>query len=373
MRHEALPFAAVRVVVVFLAAWWCLTPVVAAQQQGMVTDAVSPDPDLSGVGFRFVETNGIRMHIAEAGAGPLVVLVHGFPESWYSWRHQIPALARAGYRVVAPDMRGYGRTDRPSEVERYNALELAGDLVGLVAALGEDEAVLVGHDWGSSIAAVASLLRPDVFRATVLLSVPFLPQVYDDIPPTESLAAALPEEMSFYMLHFQQPEATAELEHDARRFLLALLYSASGSATPEEQWRPYFRSDGGFFSSVSTPSELPEWLREEDLDVYARQFEESGFDGPLNWYRNIDRNWRLRGFHRGARLMQPTLFVAGTVDPGLTLFREQYEDLEKNVPNLTRKVLLPGKGHWIQQEAPEDVSRLILEFLAAVPVEGERE
>lgn len=319
----------------------------------------------------FVETNGIRMHVTVAGDGPLVVLAHGFPESSYSWRHQIPALAAAGYRVVAPDQRGYGLTDRPDETERYNIFELVGDIVGLVLALGEREAVIVGHDWGASVAAHASLLRPDIFTATVLLSVPHAPRSDAPLPPMEGARAALPEGLTFYQLYFQEPgRAEAELEADVRRSLAMAFYSASGSAPPEHRWRPLFRAEDGLLSSVTMPEALPEWLSPEDLDVYTRAFERTGFGPALNWYRNIDRNWQLSAFLAGAKLKRPTLFIGGTVDPILIggSGREAYDRLEESVPGLTRKVLLEGKGHWIQQEAPEEVNRLLLEFLDGLEI-----
>jgi pimeloyl-ACP methyl ester carboxylesterase len=347
-------------------ATWC-TASAATAQTGSSALSLCPEPQQLSVSFRFVETNNIRVHVAEAGEGPLVILVHGFPESWYSWRHQIPALASAGYRVVAPDMRGYGKTDRPAGVERYSIFEIAGDLVGLVAALGEEQAVLVGHDWGASAVMWASVLRPDIFRATVLLSVPYLIRRDATRPPLEAVAARAADGEVFYQVYFQDPAVTAELEQDVRRTLLTFLYSASGSAPPDEQWKPYFPRAEGFFSSGTVPTALPAWLREEDVEVFVRQFEHSGFDAPLNWYRNIDRDWRLRGVLREARLTQPLLFVAGDQDIVILLYRQLYDDLEASAPNLWRKVLLPGKGHWIQQEAPEEVNRLVLEFLSANP------
>jgi pimeloyl-ACP methyl ester carboxylesterase len=177
---------------------------------------------------RLVESNGIKMHLAEDGEGPLVVFCHGWPESWYSWRHQLKALAEAGYRVVAPDQRGYGKTDRPEAVEGYNIHQLSGDIVGLVDALGETEAVIVGHDWGSAVAWFCALLRPDIFRAVVLLSVPYIRRSWMDIRPTEAMKQAVGEKQ-FYQLYFQEPgKAEAEFEADVRKTILMVLCSASG-------------------------------------------------------------------------------------------------------------------------------------------------
>lgn len=317
---------------------------------------------------RFVETNGIRMHIAEQGSGPLVVLCHGFPELWYSWRHQLPALARAGFHAVAPDQRGYGQTDRPEPIEAYDIFRLVGDIVGLVQALGEDEAVVAGHDWGAPVAWHCGLLRPDMFRAVVLLSVPFLPRSASDIRPTEAMRFLAGENKEFYQLYFQEPgKAEAELEADPRKTMRMFLYSASGDPPPEKRWKFLFPKSQKFLDTATDPQTLPSWLTEEDLEVFAREFARTGFRGGLNWYRNIDRMWELGGFLNGAKLLQPALFVAGQEDAVITMYRQAYDSLEQNVPNLTKKVLLPGAGHWVQQERPEAVNRLLVEFLESLP------
>jgi pimeloyl-ACP methyl ester carboxylesterase len=323
--------------------------------------------DLSKVSFRMIETNGIRMHIAEQGQGPLVILCHGFPESWYSWRHQIPALAAAGYHVVAPDQRGYGKTDRPEAIEDYNMLQLAGDIVGLVKALGEEKAIIVGHDWGAAVAAQASLLRPDLFRATILLSVPFSPRRKGATAPMEA-AKQMPGNKIFYQVYFQQPGvAEAELEKDVRRSILMMLYYASGDAPATQRFTGFFDRGGGMLSAYTVPEKLPAWIQNEDLDIYAQQFKESGFRGPLNWYRNIDRNWKAGAAMLDARLTQPALFIAGEHDVVVAGFgKGAYERLEENMPQLRKKVLIPGKGHWIQQESPAEVNRLMIEFLAVI-------
>src|SRR5438105_5682973 len=176
---------------------------------------------------RVVDTNGIRMHVAECGSGPLVVLCHGFPESWYSWRHQLRALADAGFRAVAPDMRGYGQTDRPDEIDRYTLLHLVGDMVGLLDALGADTAAIVGHDWGAPVAWHAALLRPDRFRGVIGLSVPFMPR--PPVRPTTLMPRT--DDAMFYQLYFQEPGvAEAEFERDPGRTLRNLNWSACGEA-----------------------------------------------------------------------------------------------------------------------------------------------
>jgi pimeloyl-ACP methyl ester carboxylesterase len=321
---------------------------------------------MADVNHRFIDTNGISMHIAEQGEGSLVVLCHGFPECWYSWRHQLPALAAAGYHVVAPDQRGYGQTDRPEPIEAYHILQLTGDMVGLVHALDAERAIIVGHDWGAPVAWHCALLRPDLFRAVALLSVPYLQRSWEDIRPTEAMRR-IAGEQEFYQLYFQEPgTAEAELEADVRATMRTFLYAASGDAPPEKRWRFLFGKSEKFLDTGSLPEVLPGWLTEQDLDVFTREFERTGFRGGLNWYRNIDRLWELTPFLNGAMLRQPTLFVAGAVDPVITMYRDAFEAMEQTVPNLSQKVLLPGAGHWIQQERPAQVNQLLLEFLASV-------
>ena len=321
---------------------------------------------MNGITHRFIEPNGIKMHIAELGEGPLVVLCHGFPECWYSWRHQLPALAHAGYHAVAPDQRGYGETDRPPSIDAYNIFQLVGDIVGLVHALGEEQAVIVGHDWGSPVAWHCALLRPDMFRAVALLSVPYVQRSWQDIRPTEAMRR-MAGGKQFYQLYFQEPgKAERDLEANVADTLRRFLYSASGDPPPEKRWRFLFESSESFLDSASPPEVLPGWLTEQDLDYFAREFQRTGFRGGLNWYRNIDSRWEQTPFLAGAKLHQPTLFVAGDADPVIAMRRAAFDTLEKTVPNLTRKILLPGAGHWIQQERPTEINQLLVEFLAGV-------
>jgi len=310
---------------------------------------------------RFVQSNGIRLHVAEQGEGPLVVLCHGFPESWYSWRHQLKTLAEAGYRAVAPDMRGYGQTDAPEAIADYSMLHLVGDMVGLVHALGAPKAVVVGHDWGAPVAWHCALLRPDLFTAVAALSVPYRPR--GSTPPTSTMPRT--DDSEFYQLYFQQP-GTAEraLAADVRRTLRALLFSASGDAPAEQQVMMVPRQ-GGYLTRLADPEELPVWLREEDLDFYVSEFERTGFRGGLNWYRNIDRNWELLAAYAGARVTVPALFMAGDRDSVITTPGAQrvIARLPDTVPRLHRTVILAGCGHWTQQERPQAVNDALLEFL----------
>jgi pimeloyl-ACP methyl ester carboxylesterase len=319
---------------------------------------------MSQVTHRLVETHGIRMHVAEQGEGPLVLLCHGFPESWYSWRHQLPALAGAGYRAVAPDMRGYGQTDRPPAAAQYSQLHHVGDMVGLLDALGAETAVIVGHDWGAPVAWHAALLRPDRFRAVVGLSVPYTPR--GGAPPTRALREAAGDRF-MYMLYFQEPGvAEAELEADVRRALARLLYWAGGEAPRGPSWGFGQTRQSRLLEAMSDPPALPPWLTEADLDFYTAEFERAGFTGGLNWYRAMDLSWELMAPWRGARVTVPALFAAGERDGVVARMRGAVERLHETVPGLRGRVLLPGCGHWTQQERPEEVNAALLGFLRSL-------
>lgn len=316
---------------------------------------------------KFAHANGIRIHYAEAGSGPLVLFCHGFPESWYSWRHQLRALADAGFRAVAPDQRGYGDSDAPQPLEAYDLCHLSGDIVGLLYALGEECAVIVGHDWGSPIASTCALLRPDIFRAVALLSVPFFPRLFGGRKPTDGMRAIAGEMLEFYQLYFQQPGVPeAELEQDVRRSLLGMYYSASAEAPPGKRWRTVFGRSERFIDSIPAPNHLPSWLTEDDLRYYTQQFTKSGFRGPVNWYRNMDRNAASLSALKNALVRQPSLFLAGDQDGVIDMYREAYNSLETSMPNLRKKVLIPGSGHWVQQEQPALVNELLIEFCRAI-------
>jgi len=321
----------------------------------------------SAISHRFVQTNGIRMHVAEQGEGPAVVLCHGFPESWYSWRHQIAALAAAGYHAIAPDQRGYGQTDGPSEAQNYTMLHLVGDIVGLLDALGQRSAVIVGHDWGAPVAWNAALMRPDRFTAVVGMSVPYLARAA--INPLTMLQQVMGE--NFYMIYFQKPgRAEADLEGDVRGALRRILYAASGDAPPGQRWTPMIAPGGGFLTEpVSAP--LPHWLAEEDLDVYAGEFGRTGFTGGLNWYRAMDLTWELTAPFIGAQVTQPALFIAGKEDGVLSIpgMDAVVANLAQTVPGLRDTLLLDGCGHWVQQERPAEVNRALIEFLDALAAE----
>ena len=318
---------------------------------------------MTEITHRFVETNGIRMHIAEAGEGPLVVMCHGFPESWYSWRHQLVALAEAGFHAVAPDQRGYGQTDAPEAIDAYTQLHLVGDIVGLLDALGEEQAVIAGHDWGAPVAWNTAILRPDRIRGVAGLSVP--PNAWSGkIPPTEGMKQRFGDTF-FYQLYFQEPgKAEAELEADVRRTMRMLLYTASGDCPPNPAAGELPKT-AGFLDAMQDPGDdLPDWLSEADLDVFTGEFERAGFRGGLNWYRNIDRNWELMGAFNGKKVTPPSLFVSGDRDLVVSLMGPNWrEQMEQAAPNLRDAVMIPGVGHWTQQEAAEAVNEAMIAFV----------
>ena len=317
------------------------------------------------VSHRTVTANGIKLRLAEQGEGPLVVLCHGFPESWYSWRHQLAALSVAGFHAVAPDMRGYGGSDRPDAVDQYTLLHLVGDMVGLLDALGAGQAVIAGHDWGAPVAWHAALLRPDRFRAVIGLSVPFRPR--GSAPPTSVMPRR--DDAQFYQLYFQTPGlAEAELERDPRETVLKLLFAASGDVprrgTGQSDVGMVARS-GGFLTGMPSPAALPAWLTQADLDFYAGEFARTGFRGGLNWYRNIDRNWELLAPFAGAKVNVPALYMAGDRDL-VVAFRgidQLIPNLKNFVPQLRNTIMLPGCGHWTQQERASEVSAAMIEFI----------
>ena len=315
---------------------------------------------------RALRVNGIHMHVAEQGSGPVVLLCHGFPESWYSYRHQLPALAAAGYRAVAPDMRGYGDTERPTAVDQYTLLHLVGDMVGLLDALGEPTAVIVGHDWGAPVAWHCALLRPDRFRAVVGLSVPYR------APGEQRPTSAMPQtdEALFYQLYFQEPGvAEADLERDPRQTMRRLLFAVSGEAPRAGAgFAGMVPRRHGLVASLAEPPTLPEWLGEADLATYAELFERSGFAGALSWYRNLDRNWELLAPFKGKTIDVPALYIAGDRDPVVHMpgVDRAIHELSQIAPQLRPTQLLPGCGHWTQQERPREVNAALLGFLRSL-------
>ena len=289
----------------------------------------------------------------------MVVLAHGFPELAYSWRHQIPALAEAGYHVLAPDQRGYGGSSRPDAIEAYNIRELTADVVGLLDDVGAERAVWIGHDWGAAVVWNAPLLHPDRVAAVAALSVPVVPRA--KVPPTQAFRATFGENF-FYILYFQEPGvADDELDADPARTMRRMMGGLTVSGDHSAGMRMVAPGPEGFLDRLPEPERLPDWLSQDELDHYISEFARTGFTGGLNWYRNFDRNWETTAELTGAKIAVPSLFIAGTADPVLAFTRTD-RALEV-ISGPYRQVMIDGAGHWLQQERPDEVNATLLEFL----------
>jgi pimeloyl-ACP methyl ester carboxylesterase len=323
-----------------------------------------PVSDSLPITERVIETNGVQLHTVEAGesGAPVVVLAHGFPELAYSWRHQIPALAAAGYHVLAPDQRGYGRSTRPADIAAYNVGDLSADLIGLLDDVGADKAVFVGHDWGAQVAWGSAQLHPDRVAAVVGLSVPPVPRA--QVPPTQAFRAIFGDNF-FYMLYFQQPGvADAELDADPAKTLRRVIF---GQAAPGDQaaaMRMLRPGPEGLIERIPEPDGLPSWISADELDHYVAEFSRTGFTGGLNWYRNMDRNWEIQGNLTSAAITVPAMFIGGTDDLVLGFMRP--DRAKEVITGPYREVLIDGAGHWLQQERPDRVNELLLEFLSSL-------
>lgn len=308
---------------------------------------------------RSISANGIELFLREQGQGPLVVLCHGWPELSYSWRHQIAAIADAGFHVVAPDMRGYGGSSAPADVNAYSIFDTVGDMVALVTALGEKQAVIVGHDWGAPVAWHAAMFRPDMFTRVAGLSVP--PPFRGRARPLDSLRAG--GVSNFYWQYFQAAGvAEAEFERDAAATMRKIL--GRGVSDPDA----LFITEGkGFLGNIPPVLTLPDWISEADIATFAEAYQKSGFRGGLNWYRNLDRNWDLTAPWQGAQIHQPSLFIAGSKDSVVTglIGAKRVNELERVLPNLRQKLIIEGAGHWVQQERPNEVNAALIAFLGS--------
>jgi pimeloyl-ACP methyl ester carboxylesterase len=305
---------------------------------------------------------GVDLEVYEAGEGPPVVLLHGFPELAYSWRHQVRPLVEAGYRVVVPNQRGYGASSAPEPVEAYDLDSLAGDVAALIGWAGDDPAVVIGHDWGAPVAWHAALRHPALVRAVGSLSVPHAARAAR--PPLDLMREAAGPDRIHYIDYFQQPGlAERELEADVRAGLLGFIWSISGDAPREERFRPIPRG-GRFIDSFAHPAQLPTWLSDADLEVYVEAFARTGLRGGLNWYRNVNRNWERSADLAGAIVRQPAMFVTGSRDPARN--PSAIDRLPELVADLRVRAVLDACGHWTQQERPADVTALLLEFLASL-------
>ncbi len=315
---------------------------------------------------RLVDANGIRLNFLEAGEGPAVLLCHGFPETAYAWRHQVAALAAAGFRAIAPDMRGYGKSSRPDEVDQYTLFHLAGDMVGLLDTLGVENAIIVGNDWGASVAWQAVLLRPDRFTGVVAIGVPMMSQ--PPAPPTQIFPKTA--DALFYALYFQEPGvAEAEFERDVALTLRKLMFAASGEAGPRDDDRtpnPFgmVSKRDGLLASLPVPAKLPDWIGDAEFENFVLAFRQSGFSGGLNYYRNLDRNWALQSCLKGKLVDVPAVYLMGERDTGLAIpgMRAIIAEMPRLVPKLVDTIFLPDCGHWVPQERPDDVSTAIIRF-----------
>jgi pimeloyl-ACP methyl ester carboxylesterase len=323
-----------------------------------------------------IDARGTRIHLVEEGSGPLVLLVHGFPESWYSWRHQLPVIAAAGFRAVAIDVRGYGRSSAPLQVEAYGMLHHVSDNLGVVETLTGpgSSAIVVGHDWGAPIAATSALLRPDVFTAVAMMSVPYSPP--GGRRPTEAFALMADaasqvtgQEEEFYINYFQEPgRVEREIELDVRWWLLGFYRGASGEGTANP--------DGGTMATVprgklmrdrfQISDERPVWLSDADLDFYVAEFERTGFRGALNRYRNVDRDWRDLKPWSGEPIRVPALFIGGEKDGPTMWGGRAISRFSETLPLLRGSHILEGCGHWVQQERADDVNRILVDWLKSL-------
>ena len=320
---------------------------------------------------RFATVNGIRMHYVEEGKGPLVILLHGYPFLWYLWRHQIKALAAAGYRVVAPDQRGYGQTNCPKDVDSYDITHLVGDVVGLMKALDSKSAVLVGQDWGSPVAYNAALMRPDLVRGVIMMCA--LPDARSPIPPSDAMKRVYGDRgINFHYLYLAQPEAAKEIMGDLRRFLVGVFYSTSGFCPPDKQFRWAWKSPETLLDVITVPATLPPYLSQQALDYYVGQFTRTGIQPANNWYAAIDKGWENTSFLDGAIVQPPALYVGGDRDPstktllGIDRYGPALKAVKTNFREMRDVIILPGVGHTPPEERPEEVNALVLKFLKEI-------
>jgi pimeloyl-ACP methyl ester carboxylesterase len=320
---------------------------------------------MQDIQFKQISTNDISMRIAEAGSGPLVLLIHGWPESWYSWRHQIKAIAAQGYRVVAPDMRGYGDTDAPAEATEYRIDKITADVVGIMDALGESTATLVGHDWGSMVVWNAALLHPERFNGVIGMSVPYGGRM--KTAPLSTWQQAMGDNF-FYILYHNEPGGVAEKEYDSNPSgLLSMLYASPDSPREEATITDPKRSAGGWIGRIGAPIELPAWLTQEELDYYVGEFTRAGFRGGINYYRNFDANWHFMK-DKDHVIQIPSAFISGAADmviagadvSALTAM------MSPAMADLREVTLIPEIGHWVQQEAPQQTNDAILRFIKSL-------
>jgi pimeloyl-ACP methyl ester carboxylesterase len=310
--------------------------------------------------------NGLDYHYVTCGSGPAVLFCHGFPDLWRGWRHQMRAVADAGYMAIAPDLRGFGGSDGPTDPSAYTVVDVVGDLVALLDHLEIPTSTIVGHDWGANISWAAPILRPDRFTAVMSLSVPYAPR------PPLSLPAALRAsgQSRAYMLYFLEPGvADAELDANPREFLRNLFYANSGSLPAGETPNITVSDRGTIIDALqSPPGELP-WFDDAELEIYVEAFKQRGFTSALDTYRSLDRGWQLMAAFADRKLNTPASYIYGDRDivisfPGRREVISQFTTL---APKGRPPVCLPGVGHFLQIEQPQAVSDALVDFLRSLP------
>lgn len=310
-----------------------------------------------------IEVSGGSIGYEERGSGPLVLLVHGFPENRSTWRGQLSALATAGYRAVAIDVRGYGDSPRPDATEAYRMINHVADNVAVVRALGARQAAIIGHDWGSPIATASALLRPDLFCAVGMLGVPFTPR--SPVRPSRAFAEAGGDE-EFYVSYFQQPgRAEAEIEADVAGWLRGFVVALDGSTPEAAGWFTVPRG-AQLRDRLPTDADLPDWLTEEEFAAQLAVLRAGGLAGPLNRYRNVDRDWEDLAAFDGRVVDQPAIYLAGTADSSTAWLSDAIEHQAQWLPGLDAVHLLEGAGHWLHRERTDEVNGLLLDWLARV-------
>lgn len=332
----------------------------------MVSRRVTDWNDPGSFAHSTIEIEGLPIHYVEAGNGPLVLLLHGFPYTWFEWRHQIGPLAEAGYRVVAPDIRGFGQSEKPQRSEDYTLLHCAGDAIGLLRGLGANSAVVVGHDLGAWVAATTARMRPDMVRGLALISTPV--GAREAVRPSVAWAAMEQSmEGKLYHDYFQQPGlAEVELDCDLARSLRGIYHAISGDAQGAERWRLFIKPGERLLDTMPDPARLPDWLPQSVLDEYVHQYSNCGFAAPLAHYRCRNLSWDLTAAWSGQKITCPSMFIGGDADPALDLIRAQYDALEHTYTDLRTKALLPGIGHGAPEEAPQAVTEALLQFLSGL-------
>ena len=325
--------------------------------------------------FKFIDTNGITLRAAVEGEGPLIIMVHGCPESWFSWRRQIPVIAEAGYKVVAIDVRGYGGSDKPHAIEEYTLKKIGADIVGIIDFFEEDQAILIGHDWGGPIVWYTSLLNENRISAVAGLSVPYFPQ--REVSPLDAFEVIYKDKF-FYQLYFQKEGvAESEFEPDLRKYLESTYFSIDARGMKKQFENPLNAMNKGpnakYLDDVVEFESYPDWINKDEMNYLINEFENSGMRGPLNRYRAQKIDFEELKDFRDKKLKQPAALMVGSLDPVNFFIGDGYKDTEhlKEVfepvyENLIKTELIKDVGHWTQQEAPEEVNRFLLDFLKQI-------